>query len=101
MKRTPLEKKILPKVLIAIPTYDAKNYCLDAFLDNISKFTYPKDRIEIYIADNSKDNKNALMINKKYGIKNGFMKKLENFIIKSGLCFIDQSLKNKRKYYIY
>jgi cellulose synthase/poly-beta-1,6-N-acetylglucosamine synthase-like glycosyltransferase len=61
--------KLLPKILIAIPTYDAKNYCLEAFIDNIRNFTYPKDRIDIFIADNSKDNKNALMINKKYGIK--------------------------------
>lgn len=62
-------KKLLPKVLIAIPTYDAKNYCLEAFLDNVRNFSYPKDRIDIYIADNSRDNKNALMLNKKYGLK--------------------------------
>jgi hypothetical protein len=64
-----INKKLLPKVLIGIPTYDGKNYCLEAFLDNISKFTYPKSRLGIYIADNSKDNKNAIMISKKYGIK--------------------------------
>ena len=62
-------KKILPKVLIAVPTYDGKNYCLDQFLDNIANFTYPKERLEIYFADNSMDNTNALMLNKKYGIK--------------------------------
>ena len=61
--------KLVPKVMIGIPTYDEKNYCLPQFLDNISKFSYPKDRIELFIADNSKDNKNALMFNKKYGIK--------------------------------
>ena len=61
--------KLLPKVLIAIPTYESKNYCLEAFLDNVRNFSYPKDRIDIYIADNSKDNKNALMLNKKYGLK--------------------------------
>ena len=61
--------KLVPKIVIGIPTYEGKNYCLPQFLDNISKFSYPKDRIEIFIADNSKDNKNALMINKKYGIK--------------------------------
>ena len=68
-KNKGLLKKILPKVLIAVPTYEAKNYCLEAFLDNVSKFTYPKERIEIYFADNSKDNSNALMLNKKYGLK--------------------------------
>ena len=61
--------KYLPKIMIGIPTYEGKNYCLPQFLDNISKFTYPKDRIEIFIADNSKSNENALMINRKYGIK--------------------------------
>ena len=68
-QRIKLNKKLVPKVLIGIPTYDGKNYCLEAFLDNISKFTYPKSRLGIYIADNSMDNKNAKMINKKYGIK--------------------------------
>lgn len=55
--------------MIGIPTYEGKNYCLHQFLDNVRNFSYPKDRIELFIADNSKDNKNALMINKKYGIK--------------------------------
>ncbi len=59
----------LPKILIGIPTYDGKNYCLEPFLDNLSKFTYPKNRIEYFIADNSATNENARMINKKYGIK--------------------------------
>ena len=61
--------KLVPKVMIGIPTYDEKNYCLPQFLDNIRKFSYPKDRIELFVADNSKDNKNALMLNNKYGIK--------------------------------
>jgi len=59
----------LPKVLIAIPTYDAKNYCLDAFFDNVRNFSYPKNLIEIYVADNSKTNENALMIRDKYKVK--------------------------------
>ena len=48
--------KFVPKIMIGIPTYEGKNYCLSQFLDNISKFTYPRDRIELFIADNSKDN---------------------------------------------
>jgi len=59
----------LPKILIGIPTYEGKNYCLEEFLDNIRKFDYPKSKIDIYIADNSKTNENAKMINKKYGLK--------------------------------
>lgn len=58
-----------PKILIGVPTYEGKNYCLPQFLDNLNNLSYPKDRIEIFIADNSKDNSNALMINKKYNIK--------------------------------
>lgn len=68
-KPTKKKKYGLPKVLIAIPTYEGKNYCLDAFLDNVRKFDYPKNKIDIYIADNSATNANARMINKKYGIK--------------------------------
>jgi GT2 family glycosyltransferase len=64
-----IKSKKLPKILIAIPTYDGKNYCLEAFLENINNFTYPKDRLQIYVADNSKDNTNALMLNRKYGLK--------------------------------
>ncbi len=61
--------KYAPKILIGVPTYEGKNYCLSQFLDNIKNFSYPKDRIEIFFADNSKDNTNALMLNKKYNIK--------------------------------
>jgi len=63
------EKYKLPKILIAIPTYDSKNYCLDAFMDNVRNFTYPKNLIEIYVADNSKTNENALYIRDRFGVK--------------------------------
>ena len=63
------KKFTLPKILIAVPTYDAKNYCLDAFMKNIAGFSYPKSNIEIFVADNSKTNKNALMIRDKYKVK--------------------------------
>ena len=59
----------LPKILIAIPTYEGKNYCLDAFLTNILNFSYPKSKLDYYIADNSKTNANAKYINKTYGLK--------------------------------
>jgi GT2 family glycosyltransferase len=61
--------KKLPKILIAIPTYEGKNYCLDAFLDNVKNFSYPKSRLDFYVADNSATNENARMLNKKYGLK--------------------------------
>ena len=40
--------KYAPKILIGVPTYEGKNYCLSQFLDNIKNFSYPKDRIEIF-----------------------------------------------------
>jgi len=67
--KTTTKKFTLPKVLICVPTYDAKNYCLDAFMDNVKNFTYPKSNIEIFVADNSRTNKNALMIRDKYKVK--------------------------------
>ena len=54
-----MSKYKLPKVLIAVPTYEAKNYCLSQFMDNVRNFTYPKKLIEIYVADNSKTNHNS------------------------------------------
>lgn len=62
-------KYVLPKILIGIPTYEGKNYCLDAFMNNINNFTYPKSNIEIFVADNSSSNENALMIRDKYKVK--------------------------------
>jgi hypothetical protein len=62
-------KYVLPKILIGIPTYEGKNYCLDAFMNNVNDFTYPKSNIEIYVADNSSSNENALMIRDKYKVK--------------------------------
>ena len=62
-------KKLVPKILIAVPTYEGKNYCLDEFLENIKNFDYPKNRLEIYFADNSSTNANAKYINNKYKIK--------------------------------
>ena len=59
----------LPKILIAVPTYDAKNYCLNQFMDNVRNFSYPKHLIEIYVADNSKTNANALYIRDKFKVK--------------------------------
>ena len=60
--------KGLPKVLIAIPTYDSKNYCLHQFMDNVMNFTYPKSKVEIYVADNSKTNANALLTEDDIGV---------------------------------
>ena len=72
------KKFVLPKILIGIPTYDAKNYCLDAFFENVFGFTYPKSNIEIFVADNSKTNKNALYIRDKFKVKTFWNPELVN-----------------------
>jgi hypothetical protein len=58
----------VPKVLIATPTYEGKNYCLEQFIDNVKKFSYPQSRMDFMIFDNSAEPKNAKMINTKYFI---------------------------------
>jgi hypothetical protein len=58
----------LPKVLIATPTYEGKNYCLPQFIQNVLNFTYPKSRVDFMIFDNSATPDNAKMISKKYGV---------------------------------
>ena len=88
--------KLVPKILIAIPTYEGKNYCLDEFLKNIRKFDYPKNRLEIFIADNSKSNSNAKYINKKYKIK-VFWKDYEGYSIFEKLADTHNQL---RRYFL-
>ena len=41
-----------PKVLVFSPTYDGKEYCRKAFVDNINKLTYPN--YDFIMIDNSK-----------------------------------------------
>ena len=62
------QQVLMPKVLICAPQHESKNYVWDKWIENVNNFTYPKDRLEIFIADNSKskDNYNKL---KSYGIK--------------------------------
>lgn len=52
-----------PKVLIGIPTYDGKDYCLDEFIESIKKIDYPNK--EIFFVDNSDDPMHAEIIRKK------------------------------------
>ena len=58
----------LPKVLVATPTYEGKNYCLPQFINNVRNFTYPKSRFDFMIFDNSATPENAKMISKEYGV---------------------------------
>lgn len=59
----------IPKVLIATPTYEGKNYCLPQFIDNVVNFTYPKAKCDFMIFDNSAKPDNAKMISEKYGVR--------------------------------
>lgn len=58
----------IPKVLIATPTFDGKNYCVEAFIHNVRSFTYPKSRLDFVIFDNSLSPENAEFLSKKYGV---------------------------------
>jgi cellulose synthase/poly-beta-1,6-N-acetylglucosamine synthase-like glycosyltransferase len=59
----------LPKVLVATPTYEGKNYCLKEFISNVASFTYPRSRFDFMIFDNSATPNNAKYINKEFGVK--------------------------------
>jgi len=45
-----------PKVLIAAPTADVKDYCFEAWLQNVINLAYPKKRLGLFLADNSEKN---------------------------------------------
>ena len=63
------DKQILmPKVLICAPQHESKNYAWESWIENVRNFTYPKDRLEIFIADNSISNDNVKFL-KSQGIK--------------------------------
>ena len=57
-----------PKILIAAPQADVKNYCFEEWIDNISHFSYPQSKIDIFLADNSHTEENVKYIKSK-GIK--------------------------------
>lgn len=57
-----------PKILIAAPQADVKNYCFEEWLRNVRQFTYPKSKIDIFLADNSRTSDNANYI-RSMGVK--------------------------------
>lgn len=50
-------KEYTPKILVAFPTSDKKDYCVERFIDQIKNFTYPL--YDIFVVDNSKDPKHV------------------------------------------
>jgi glycosyltransferase involved in cell wall biosynthesis len=61
------DKDLYPKVLVAVPTYEGKDYMFHEFYQNIMKFTYPN--ATLIIIDNSKDMHYFLKL-KRRGFKN-------------------------------
>ena len=62
-----------PKVLLACPTSEAKEYCQEDWIRNVKGFSYPKDRFDIMLVDNSPTDKNYKKISS-YGIKAHWLK---------------------------
>lgn len=62
--------KKYPKVLVAAPTHESKNYCIYEWMENVAKFSY--GNFEVYISDNSPTPENAKWINETFGIKVGW-----------------------------
>ena len=44
---------MLPKILIAAPTSEKKNYCFLDWICNVKKIDYPSEKMEVMLADNS------------------------------------------------
>ena len=57
-----------PKILVAAPQADVKNYCFEEWLRNIRQFSYPQSQIDIFLADNSHTTENVEYI-KSMGVK--------------------------------
>jgi len=52
------EKIYFPKVLIAAPQHDSKNYAFEKWFKRVQELTYPN--YEVYLADNSKTKENVV-----------------------------------------
>ena len=57
-----------PKILVAAPQADVKNYCFEEWLRNIRHLSYPQSQIDIFLADNSHTTENVDYI-KSLGVK--------------------------------
>jgi len=60
-----------PKVLVATPQHESKNYCWEQWSERVKNLTYPN--YEVYISDNS-DTKDNMRFIKKDGFSAGYVK---------------------------
>lgn len=60
----------MKKVLIACPTADVKDYCLEDFIDNIKSFTYHEKKL--FLCDNSETRDYYIDTKKKYSFLGDF-----------------------------
>lgn len=56
-----------PRILIGAPQSDKKRYCFDAWAQNILDLSYPKENIDVFLADNSDTPEFCEYIKTKYG----------------------------------
>jgi hypothetical protein len=66
LKKKTMNNMYTPRVLVACPTAQAKDYCVDDFIKQIKSFTYPL--YDCFLVDNSKDKDHVKMFWKN-GIK--------------------------------
>ena len=71
-----------PKILIASPQSDVKNYCFLDWFMNVKRISYPKDRVDIFLADNSDTEENSKMLSS-IGVENKYIPKKGRGIIET------------------
>lgn len=67
-----------PRVLVAAPQHESKNYCWEEWADRVKNLTYPN--YEVFLADNSPDKSNMKMI-QQYGFDSQWSPKHKNGLI--------------------
>ena len=92
---------MIPRILIAAPTSEKKNYCFLKWLSCVRQIDYPKDRMEVMLVDNSStyeyvEHLRKLGITTRYVEKEG--KTPIEYICESHNVVRDYFLKNKFDY---
>jgi hypothetical protein len=72
---TSLERNAYPKVLVAIPTYEGKDYIFNEMITAVMSFNYPN--YDIIVIDNTKDFKYFLKLKRRLGKRAGILRHVE------------------------